>query len=131
EHERMLWNLPLAGSAFKKVYYDPGLGRQVSMFVPAEDIILPYGASDLSATCPRITHRMKKTEQEVTKLQNIGFYRSTPFIGSAPERDEVEEAKDEETGVSPADDTRVTILEIHTELDLYDYILQGEVEEEA
>src|SRR5690606_36310889 len=64
-------------------------------------------------------------------LQNIGYYRSTPFIGSAPERDEVEAAKDEETAVSPADDTRGTILEIHTELDLYDYIPQGACEEEA
>ena len=74
EHERMLWSLPATGSAFKKVYYDPSLGRPVSMFIPAEDIILPYGASDLD-TCERVTHVMRKSENEIKKLMAAGFYR--------------------------------------------------------
>ena len=73
EHERLLWALPIAGSAFKKVYFDPSLNRQVAMFVPAEDLIVPYGASDLESS-PRITHRMKKTENELRKLMSMGFY---------------------------------------------------------
>jgi hypothetical protein len=72
EHERMLWSLPATGSAFKKVYFDPSLGRQVSMFVPAEDIILPYGATDLD-TCYRVTHVMRKTKNEILKLQALVF----------------------------------------------------------
>ena len=74
EHERMLWSLPAAGSAFKKVYYDPSLGRQVSVFIPAEDMLLPYGATDMD-TCYRLTHVMRKTENEIIKLQKAGFYR--------------------------------------------------------
>jgi hypothetical protein len=72
EHERMLWSLPATGSAFKKVYYDPNLGRQVSMFVPAEDIILPYGTTDMD-TCRRLTHVMRKTKNEIVKLQASGL----------------------------------------------------------
>ena len=75
EHEKMLWNLPIAGSAFKKVYFDPTVGRQVSVFVPAEDVVLPYGTSDISM-CGRITHRMRKTKSDLLKLQESGFYRS-------------------------------------------------------
>ena len=75
EHERMLWSLPATGSAFKKVYYDPSLGRQVSMFIPAEDMILPYGTTDLD-TCFRVTHVMRKTENEIKKLMAAGFYRA-------------------------------------------------------
>ena len=74
EHERMLWSLPATGSAFKKVYFDPSIGRQVSMFIPAEDIILPYGATDLD-TCYRVTHVLRKTKSEIIKLQQAGFYR--------------------------------------------------------
>jgi hypothetical protein len=74
EHERMLWGLGLAGNAFKKVYYDPALERQVSIFVPAEDMVVPYGASNLE-TASRITHVMRKTEQEIHNLQQMGFYR--------------------------------------------------------
>ena len=73
EHEKLLWSLPLAGSAFKKVYYDPSKGRQVAMFIPAEDIVVPYGASNLE-TAERVTHVMRKTENEVKKLQEAGFY---------------------------------------------------------
>jgi len=74
EHERLLWNLPITGSAFKKVYFDPSINRQVAMFIPAEDIIVPYGASDLQSS-PRIAHRMRKTENQIKKLQVAGFYR--------------------------------------------------------
>ncbi len=73
EHEKLLWNLPLSGSAFKKVYYDPSLGRQVAMFIPAEDIVVPYGASNLERA-ERVTHVMRKTENEILKLQEAGFY---------------------------------------------------------
>jgi len=73
EHERMLWSLPATGSAFKKVYFDPGLGRQVSMFVPAEDVLLPYGTTDLD-TCHRVTHLMRKTKDDIVRLQEAGFY---------------------------------------------------------
>jgi hypothetical protein len=74
EHEKLLWSLPLTGSAFKKVYYDPSKGRQVAVFIPAEDIVVPYGASNLE-TAERVTHVMRKTENEVKKLQEAGFYR--------------------------------------------------------
>ena len=74
EHERMLWSLPATGSAFKKVYFDPSLGRQVSIFVPAEDMLLPYGATDMD-TCYRVTHVMRKTKNEIVKLQIAGFYK--------------------------------------------------------
>jgi hypothetical protein len=80
EHERMLWSLPATGSAFKKVYFDPNIGRQTSVFIPAEDILLPYGTSDIQ-TCYRVTHVMRKTENEIKKLQQAGFYRDVD-IGS-------------------------------------------------
>lgn len=73
ETERMLWGLGLAGNAFKKVYYDPNIERQVSIFIPAEDVVVPYGASNLE-TADRITHVMRKTENEVRRLQVAGFY---------------------------------------------------------
>ncbi len=125
EHEKMLWHLPLAGSAFKKVYFDPTLQRQVSLFVPAEDVILPYGASALTAvTCPRITHRMKKSGEEIKKLQKVGFYRTleADVTGPSGAADVVEAAKDEEAGQSPVNDSRVTLYEIHTEVDLNEYL---------
>ena len=123
EHERMLWHLPLAGSAFKKVYFDPSLNRQVSMFVPAEDVILPYGASSLHvSTCPRLTHRMKKTELEIKKLQLAGFYRDVPLDGPDTSNNDIQEAKDEETGYDDATDNRPTLYETHTHLSLTKYI---------
>jgi hypothetical protein len=85
EHERMLWSLPATGSAFKKVYYDPNLGRQVSIFIPAEDIILPYGTTDLD-TCYRLTHVMRKTKNEIIKLQQAGFYRDIELPDPSKER---------------------------------------------
>ena len=119
EHERMLWNLPIAGSAFKKVYFDPTLGRQVSIFVPAEDVVIPYGVSDISS-CGRITHRMRKTKTEVLKLQEAGFYRDDIDISDTPviQADEVQKAKDEETGFTATYDDRPLLLEMHVEIDL-------------
>jgi len=117
EHERMLWNLPSAGSAFKKVYYDPSIGRQVSIFVPAEDIILPYGASEL-AFCPRVTHRMRKTENELVKLMHAGFYKETDLGEPQKVKTEIQERKDKETGFTATYDDRFELYESHVDLDL-------------
>jgi len=118
EHERLLWAVPFAGSAFKKVYFDPNLGRQVSMFVPPEDIIVPYGASDLN-TSPRVTHRMRKTENDIRKLMASGFYAEMDQLPT-PEhfRSDIQEKRDRETGVVSINDDRYTILECHCECDL-------------
>ena len=120
EQERMLWSLPATGSAFKKVYYDPNLGRQVSMFVPAEDIILPYGTTDMD-TCYRLTHVMRKTENEIKKLQQAGFYRDIELGDPDKSQSDIQKAKDKETGFSDIDDDRYTLLEIHVDLDLPGY----------
>jgi len=117
EHERMLWSLPATGSAFKKVYFDPNLGRQVSMFVPAEDIILPYGTTDLD-TCYRLTHVMRKTKNEILKLQQAGFYRDIELGDPSREQTNIEKAKDKETGFSDLNDERYILLECHVDLDL-------------
>jgi hypothetical protein len=117
EHERMLWNLPSAGSAFKKVYYDPNLERQVSIFIPAEDIILPYGATDLN-TCHRLTHRMRKTSNDITKLMHAGFYRSIELGEPDKFTTDIQQKKDEETGFSASYDDRFELYEIHADLDL-------------
>ena len=120
EHERMLWNLPATGSAFKKVYYDPSLQRQVSLFVPAEDIILPYGASNLD-TCERVTHRMKKTENEIKKLMAAGFYRDIELPDPPKEINDLQKKKDEETGFSAINDNRYEIYESHVSLNIPGY----------
>ena len=117
EHEKLLWNLPIAGSAFKKVYYDPSLQRQVSVFIPAEDVILPYGASELSS-CPRITHRMRKSKNDITKLQAAGFYRDVELSEPGKDVTEIQKSKDNETGFSASYDDRYSLLEIHADLDL-------------
>ena len=117
EHEKLLWNLPIAGSAFKKVYYDPNLDRQVSTFIPAEDIILPYGTSELSS-CPRVTHRMRKTKNEILRLQNAGFYRDIDIGEPNKNIDEIQKRKDEETGFAATHDDRFLLLEIHVELSI-------------
>jgi len=117
EHERMLWSLPATGSAFKKVYFDPNLGRQVSMFVPAEDIILPYGATDMD-TCYRVTHVMRKTKNEILKLQMAGFYMDVELPDPQRQRDDIKMAKDRETGFSDLNDDRYTLYECHVDLDL-------------
>jgi hypothetical protein len=118
EHERMLWSLPATGSAFKKVYYDPSLGRQVSIFIPAEDIILPYGTTEMD-TCYRITHVMRKTKNEIVKLQQAGFYRDDVEL-SGPDKavSDIQKAKDKETGFSDINDDRYTLYECHVDLDL-------------
>ena len=117
EHERLLWSLPITGSAFKKVYFDPSIDRQVAMFVPAEDIIVPYGASDLQSS-PRVAHRMRKTENQIKKLQVAGFYRDIEL--EEPQRNitEIEKKKDEEAGVNIVDDDRYLLYEVHIDYDL-------------
>jgi len=121
EHERMLFNLGLAGSAFKKVYYDPGLGRQVSMFVPAEDIIIPYGASNIE-TAERITHLMRKTKNDVRKLQVAGFYRDVELGDPVNISTDVEKKKAEEQGFAiTQDDDRYQFAEVHIDYDLPGY----------
>ena len=117
EHERMLWSLPATGSAFKKVYFDPSLGRQVSIFIPAEDIILPYGTTEMD-TCYRITHVMRKTKNEIIKLQQAGFYRDVELSGPDKSVSDIQKAKDKETGFSDINDDRYTLYECHVDLDL-------------
>jgi hypothetical protein len=125
EHERMLWSLALAGSAFKKVYFDPNLDRQVAVFIPAEDFVVPYGASDL-LTCERYTHVMRKTVNEVKKLQIAGFYRDIdlpePEYGSV-DRSDLKAQSDEANIVH---DDRYQILEMHVDLDIEDDPLRDE-----
>jgi hypothetical protein len=120
EHEKMLWNLPIAGSAFKKVYFDPSLGRQVAVFIPAEDIVVPYGASNLE-TAERVTHVMRKTENEVAKLMDAGFYRDVELGEPSYQLDDIEKQKAEEMGMSAIDDARYRMLEMHVNLDLKGY----------
>ena len=119
EHERMLWGLGLAGNAFKKVYYDPSLGRQASMYIPAEDVVVPYGASSLEVT-GRITHVMRKTEKEVKKLQASGFYRDVDLPEPVDTRDEIEKAIAEKMGFRATADDRYKLLEMHVDLVLPD-----------
>ena len=125
EHEKLLWNLPLSGSAFKKVYYDPSIGRQVAMFIPAEDIVVPYGASNLERA-ERVTHVMRKTENEIIKLQEAGFYSDVDLGEPSSELDDIEKQKAEETGMSATEDDRFRILEMHVDLDLKGYEHKGE-----
>ena len=120
EHERMLWGLGLAGNAFKKVYYDPSLERQVSMYVPAEDIVVPYGASDLESA-QRVTHVMRKTQNELRKLQVAGFYLDVDLGEPTYDLDEVEKKIAEKMGFSATTDDRWKILEMHVDLDLEGY----------
>ena len=120
EHEKMLWNLPIAGSAFKKVYYDPSKGRQMAVFIPAEDIVVPYGASNLE-TAERVTHVMRKTKNEVTKLMEAGFYMDVDLGDPTHELDDIERQKAEEMGMSAIQDDRYRFLEMHVDLDLAGY----------
>ena len=120
EHERMLWNLPATGSAFKKVYYDPSLQRQVSLFVPAEDMIVSYGASSLD-TAERVTHRMYKTKNEIRKLQVAGFYRDMDIGEPTRAKNDIQERKDKETGISSLNDDRYMLYECHINLDIEGY----------
>lgn len=115
EHERMLYSLGLAGSAFKKVYFDPNLGRQVSIYIPAEDVIVPYGASNIESA-ERATHVMRKTKNEMVKLQAAGFYREVELGDPVSFFSDIEEAKAEQSGVSLTSDDRYTVLELHVDL---------------
>lgn len=117
EHERLLYSLGLAGSAFKKVYYDPALGRQVAIFIPAEDMIVPYGASNLE-TCERVTHLMRKTKNDLRKLQVEGFYLDCELGEPNNTPTDIEKKKAEETGYSITDDDRYQICEAHVNWDL-------------
>jgi hypothetical protein len=117
EHERMLWGLGLSGNAFKKVYYDPNMQRQVAMYVPAEDIVVPYGASNLE-TAERVTHVMRKTKNELHKLQVAGFYRDVDLGDPFLDIDEAEKKIAEKLGFNPTEDDRYKILELHVNLDL-------------
>jgi len=120
EHERMLWGLGLSGNAFKKVYYDPSLERQVSIFVPAEDIVVPYGASNLESA-ERITHVMRKTKNELIRLQVAGFYRDVDLGDPINTLDEVEKKIAEKMGFRATSDDRYKVLEMHVHLDLPGY----------
>ena len=117
EHEKLLWSLPLAGSAFKKVYYDPSKGRQVAVFIPAEDLVVPYGASDIESA-ERVTHVMRRTKNEIVKLQEAGFYADVDIGEPSYELDDIEKQKAEEQGMSAIQDDRFRILEMHVDLDL-------------
>lgn len=119
EHERMLWGLGLAGNAFKKVYYDPSLGRQVAMYVAAEDVVVPYGASSLEVA-ERVTHVMRKTPNELKKLQASGFYRDVDLPEPVNSMDEVEQKISEQLGFRAETDDRYKLLEMHVDLVIED-----------
>ena len=120
EHEKLLWSLPITGSAFKKVYYDPSKGRQMSIFIPAEDIVVPYGAVSLESA-ERVTHVMRKTKNDILKLQDAGFYRDVEMGDPGYDLDDVEKQKAEENGMSAIQDDRFRILEMHVDIDLEGY----------
>ena len=120
ETERAIWGLGLSGNAFKKVYEDPALGRQVSLFVPAEDLVVPYGASDLGSA-ERVTHVMRKTENDIRKLQHKGFYRDIDLGDPENTLDEVEKKIAEKLGFRATADDRFKILEMHVNIDLPGY----------
>ena len=126
EHERMLYSLGLAGAAFKKVYYDPSLERQVAIFIPAEDVIIPYGASSLK-TSERVTHIMRKTKNEIRKLQVSGFYKDVELGEPQQIHTDVEKKKAEDQGFSLTDDERYQILEVHVDYDLPGYEDEDEI----
>ena len=119
EHERMLWGLGLAGNAFKKVYYDPSMGRQVSMYVPADDVVVPYGASNLESA-ERVTHVMRKTPNELKKLQRDGFYRDVELGEPDNSLDEVEKKIAEKLGFRATTDDRYKLLEMQVDLIIED-----------
>ena len=120
EHERMIWGLGLSGNAFKKVYYDPSLGRQVAVFVPAEDVVVPYGASNLE-TANRMTHVMRKTKNELRRLMVAGFYKDIDLPEPQNTLDDVEKKIAERMGFRATSDDRYKILEMQVYLDLPGY----------
>lgn len=126
EHEKMLYSLGLAGSAFKKVYFDPALNRQTSSFIPSEDIIIPYGSSD-SNTAERVAHIMRKTKNEIRKLQVSGFYRDVDLGEPTQIHTDVEKKKAEDQGYSLTDDDRYQIVEVHIDYDVPGYEDEDEI----
>jgi hypothetical protein len=129
EHERMLWGLGLAGNAFKKVYFDPSLGRQVSMYVAAEDVVVPYGASSLEVA-ERVTHVMRKTPNELKKLQASGFYRDVDLPDPVNSMDEVEQKISEQLGFRAETDDRYKLLEMHVDIVIEDDEYRSDEENE-
>lgn len=126
EHERMLYALGLSGSAFKKVYYDPSLGRQAAPFIPAEDIIMPYGVSNVYSA-PRVAHVMRKTKNDIRKLQVAGMYRDIDLGDPVRMFTDIEKKKAEEQGYTLTDDDRYQILEVHIDYNLPGYEDEDEV----
>ena len=120
EHERMLWGLGLSGNAFKKVYYDPSLKRQVSIYVPAEDVVVPYGVSDLKSA-PRVTHVMRKTPNEMRRLMHAGFYLDIDLPEPQNTFDDIEKSIAEKMGFRASSDDRYKVLEVQCDLDLVGY----------
>lgn len=134
EHERLLWALPLTGSAFKKVYFDPNLDRQTAIFVPAEDVVVGYGAPDIS-TAPRVTHVMRKTKNDIMKLQLSGFYRDDIVPPESPNVQnmqswDINERKNKLSGMQPVLDNRLVLLEMQVELAGLESLSQEEMEGE-
>ena len=127
EFDQMLFYLPLAGSAFKKVYYDEMVERAVSKFVPAEDLVVPYYATDLT-DCERITHVLKMSENDILKKQRAGFYRDIDILPSRQDNSDVQDKYDELQGMSRSDeaDYQFNILEMHVDLDLDEYEMDNE-----
>jgi len=115
EHERLLYSLGLMGSAFKKVYQDPTLNRPTAVYISAEDMIVPYGASNIY-TAERVTHRMRKTVHEMDMLIDSGFYADADLGEPVAYHTELEEKKADEAGFTLTDDNRYCLLEIHTEI---------------
>ena len=130
EHERMLFSLGLAGSAFKKVYKDPTLGRQVSIFIPAEDVIVPYGTSNLKVA-ERVTHVMRKTKNEIRKLQVSGFYRDIDLGDPINVLTDIEKKKADQQGYKASDDDRYQLLEVHVDMEIEGYEDKDEDGEET
>jgi hypothetical protein len=126
EHEKMLYSLGLAGSAFKKVYFDPALNRQTSSFIPSEDIIIPYGSSD-SNTAERVAHVMRKTKNDIRKLQVAGFYRDIDLGEPTQIHTDVEKKKAEDQGYALTDDDRYQIIEVHIDYDMPGYEDKDEI----
>jgi hypothetical protein len=120
EHERLLYSLGLAGASFKKVYYDPSLGRQIAAYIQAEDMIIPYGAANVY-TAERVTHVMRKTENDLNKLMAAGFYRHTELGEPVRVFTDIEKKKAEEQGYTLTDDDRYQVLEIHVDWNLKGY----------
>jgi hypothetical protein len=117
EHEKMLWGLGLAGNAFKKIYFDPGLDRQTAMYVSADDLVVPYGAANIE-TAERVTHVMRKTRNELERLMDSGFYVDVELEDPSDSLDEVEKKIAEKMGFRATTDNRYKLLEMHVTLDL-------------